>query len=253
MNQTPDEVFARLARLVDLSALSRLRVSLLGLGRAGIAILQHLIRLPIQQIIGVDHDTVAARELGSVFPDLPGERFKVRAAKRIVEFWNPHIAFQPVLMQLSEETLARFLDLVSQSDILIWAADDWAMLERVCSVAHDEIPMVGCAMAEQARYAEVGWSAPGQTPPLSVTLQAGQKQSEGGAASLPVFVDAAANVVVSVALGIVLAGRKGGGQFRELVDPHHPLLVVHTARNGFTQSTNRVVPRLVRLMEVENR
>ncbi len=252
MNRPNAEHLSRLAELVSVDALSRLRVTIMGQGRTGIAALHHLIRLPIRQIIGVDHDEVSPRELGSVFPANEPERFKARAAQRFVEFWNPHIKFQAVLMKLSAETVQRFGELIAETDILIWAADDWPMLQKVCGQFHGEIPMIGCAMAENARYAEIGWSVPGQTPPLSHTLQAASKRSEAGAASVPVFVDSAANVLVSVALGVVLTGRKGNQLFGELLDRRHPLIIVHSAHNQFSQSSNLSVPRLVRLMSVRS-
>ncbi len=252
MNDYNARHLARLSGLLDVRALSGLRIAIVGLGRVGMAVLFHLIRLPINQIFCVDHDEVSPRELGSLFPVNESERFKVRAAQRLVQFWNPHLKFQPVLMKVAPETLPRFGKLVGQVDVLVWAADDWPMLQLVCDRFHDQIPMIGCAMAENARYAEIGWSVPDQTPPLPVTLQASAKRSEAGASSVPVFVDAAANVAVSVALGLVLKGRKGDQLFGELLDRHHPLIIVHSAHNQFSQSSNLSVPRLVRLMRVRS-
>ncbi len=238
----------RMARLIDLDTISLISILVAGLGRVGMSLVRQLAAFPVARIIGIDHDTLAGKDLGTVFPAMIRERHKALAARAVIQAWNPSIVFEPVLMKLSKATMPRFRECVRRADLLVWAADDWPVLELVSAEFHDRLPMVGVAMAESGAFAEIAWSAPGQTQPLAATLQASHKTRVDGAASLPVDVDYTANVALSVCLGIVLAGRIGYELFGNLLDPSCPLLIVHNRPNAFTRSSNALVPKLIRLV-----
>ena len=243
-----NEQHGRLRELLDIHIIHALSVIILGLGRTGMAMLRKFIEFPIARITGVDHDSVSEREEGSVFPLGSAGKPKVQAAAEFCEYWTPDVQYVGVKMKIELATLSHLLHLIDLHDVLIWAADDWEMLQEVSQVTHSRIPMVGAAMSESGALGEVAWSAPGQTKPLSETLQADQKKTANSASSLPLDVDAVANVAVSVALGLALAGKKGFELFQDLLDPAHPLLIVHNRANNFTHSSNELVPRLVRLI-----
>ena len=181
------------------------------------------------------------------------EEYKVDAAHRLVEYWNPEIKFEGALMRIQKDNFARLERIIEDSDILFWAADQWDILPHVCANFYHEVPMVAVEMAAQGAWGAVAWSAPRQGACVACSLAARQKQTEHGASSLPVDVNSVANVAVSVGLGIVMAGRKGGELFQDLLDPTHSLIVVSNRDNEFAKTTNSLVPRMVRLVRTETR
>lgn len=242
----------RLAQLVHLPTITNLCLLIIGLGRTGFASLRQLVQWPIHKIIAVDHDVVSSKELGSLFPGSNKEKYKVRAAKNFVRYWHPQIEFVPVLMQVGNDSLARFKELIKEADILLWLADAWDVLPGVVKCAYPEIPMVGASISEQGSYAEVAWSVSGQTRCISCTLNSHNKKQEGNANSFPLDIDIVANLVVRVALGIALSGKKGFELFQPVLDPSHSLIVLHNRHNDFTRSTNPLVPMVTRLIETSD-
>lgn len=247
---TDVEAHQRLAALIDINAI-RCTASVAGLGRVGMAIAKRLMEYPIRKIIGIDHDEVSEKEKGNVFPRGCNERYKVRAAGELVQFWNEAIEYEPVLMKISKSRISRLIDIVNRTDLFFWCADGWKALQNVVSVLHPSVRCVGVSMAEGGSYGEIAWSVPGQTACIACSLNASEKITERAAASLPVDVDAVANVAVSCGLGLMLARRRGFELFRHLLEPSHPLLIVHNRANSFTTSKNQLVPQLVRLVRVD--
>jgi len=244
--------FERFNPLIDVSALSAATIVIIGLGRAGLSVLKQIIQLPFSRVVAIDFDTVSDRERGTLFPFGCRERHKAHAAGEIVRFWRPDIKFTPVLMRINHETRGRLAKIVETSSVTFWCADDFQALINSSEILHSK-PCVGMAFAEQGAYAEIAWSLPGLTPCLACSLDAHERRSEGGAASLPVDVESAVNVAIGCALGLLLRGRHGFGLFEELLAADCPLLAAHNRVNAFTRSSNDLVPQLTKLIPVSRR
>ena len=239
----------RFGALVDLDAIRSLRLLVAGLGRVGMAVLKRVMEWPIASITAIDHDHVSAKEEGSVFPYGARGQQKVFAAEQIVKAWNPEIAYEGVVMHLQKTNLETFAGYVDKSDVLLFLADDFSLLSDIARVCHGQLPIIATGIGEQGAYAEVAWSFPNHRMScVACALNARQRQSEAGAASLPSDTDLVAHVVVSCAIGIAVAGRKGYSLFQELLEPSHSLILIHNRKNRFTSSTSQLVAKVVRLV-----
>ena len=242
----------RFEGLIDVGVSTSLRVGVIGCGRVGTAIILQLIKWFVQKIVCIDHDVVSEKEKGSVFPLSLKEKYKVRAVKRIGEFWNPAIQIIPILLKISTDSIPRFLEAVSDIDLMFLCIDAWDMLEEIVEKTYSEIPTVAVAIGEEGSWGEIAWSVSGQSCCVADSLDSTNRISEGGASSLPVDVDAVANVAVRVGMGIALAARKGFELFQPLLSPDHSLLIVNNRPNNFSRSNNLLVPQLVRLISTED-
>lgn len=240
--------YDRVRQLVDGRVLASRVEFVAGAGRAGSSYVRQRLGFPIRKIIQVDDDAVSGRDAANAFPAAAVGDLKVEALGRQVEEWNDSTAYEGLDMRVTRETLPLFLERVVEADMLIWCMDDWEMLEHVSTLLHDQIPMVGTAFAEGGAYGEVAFSIPGQTPPLAETLSAENRERADGASSLPLDVDLVINIAVRVAVGISLIGRKGFELFAPYLDPDHPLIIVQSRPNSFTESNNELVPQLTRLI-----
>ncbi len=249
MNPSPNESLERFKALIDVDAICKLKLLIVGLGRVGMSVTRKLIEWPIGHIRAVDFDHVSAKEEGSVFPLGMRGKPKVLAAHEVVHFWNSDIEFQGIVMQLNKESFPRFLPFVDSSDILLFLADSFDVLIEVTKNYHHRIPIVAAGISEKGSYAEISWSVPRLTRCVSCTLNASEKKSASGAANLPLDVDGVANVIVATTMGIALAGKRGFELFQSFLEPRHNLLIVHNRNNNFTTTSNNLVPRIVRLVE----
>lgn len=248
---TVDQRYERLASLVGVSALASRTEGVVGLGRAGIGIACERRCFPLGQLHAFDHDRVSNRDTGNVYPASDAGTHKVGALARLIREWGMPIRYKGYAKKITHRNLRRFIEIARTFDLLYWCADDWEILVKVCEVLHRHVPMVGTAFAEGGAYGEVGFSIPGQTAPLSETLNASTRVRAEGAASLPLDVHLVANIAVRVGLGIALIGKKGYEHFSPYLDPGHPLLVIQSRPNGFTRSRNNLVPQLTRLVSLK--
>ena len=248
-----NEQLERFRDLVDVDVLLALRIAIGGQGRVGTTILKQLMELPVARIVGIDHDTVSAKEVPSLFPAGTEGQRKVVAGKQLVKYWTGDDKYEGAFMRIDHESFPRLRRILSDTDIFFWAADQWDILSDVCSMFYHEVPIVAVEMAARGAWGAIAWSAPGQGACVSCSLAARKKKTEHGASSLPLDVHSVANIAVSVALGLVLAGRKGGELFEDLLDPTRSLIVVSNRDNEFARTTNPHVPRMVRLLPTETR
>ena len=241
----------RFESLVDVAAISTLSVILIGLGRVGMSFLRQIIQYPITQVILVDHDSVSAKELGSVFPLDCGGLPKVEAAKQFVKYWNKQIDVKILTLRIERATLDELLAFEQDANLLAWFADDLQALEHTVEATYEHLDTVSTIMSEQASYSETAWSSPG-TKCVACALNAANRTTAHGAHNLPADVDAAVNVAVNCAVGLSLVGKMGYELFQHLLEPDHNLLITQNRNNAFSRTSNELVPRLTQLVRVDN-
>jgi len=225
---------------LNTEVITQLVVIVVGLGRAGMALFKELLQWPIKGIIAFDDDTVSAREVGSVFPVGTEGMAKVDAAGHLLNFMRgDEVAYVALKMPIELDTFPMLAKAVRHAHILFWAADDWSILPYVPDCV-PEIPQVGIAFGEGGAYAEVASYIPGQTVCLTSSMRPQFKESEPNARSVPTDVNFAANIAVQCGMAILLAGHKGYSQFGDLLDPKHPLLIVHGRNNDSLESPPRI-------------
>lgn len=237
--------------LIDQVFLRTLGILIIGCGRLGSEIARQLVYYGFSQMIIVDHDVIERPNRGFDYPQRTRERFKVRELRRVLRYWSPRALVEPVIMRIDHESLPRLAELVSRVHAVICCFDDFVALQEIMPITYRANINLGGVIANNGDYAEWAWSVPDQTACISCALNASERRSESGAASLPLDVSAIANVGVRLLLGLLLHGRKGGELFQNLlVSPSHSLAVVHLRDNQFTRSSQDIVPLMTRLVEV---
>jgi len=150
------------------------RVAIIGLGSMGQPIASQLARhgvatKPPGRLRIVDGDNVSNRNLiGTEYlPEHVGKP-KAEAAAQIIQQINPEVNLSYWNRRLTPEDIPRIVEMAGHSDLLGLFADSFALMLRIA----EQCPctQVMALFGPNADYAEVAFSIPNVTPPLSRTM-----------------------------------------------------------------------------------
>jgi len=207
--------YGRIGILLDLAVLHASRVTILGQGSMGNPVAVQLVRHGVGveapgRIRLVDGDVVNPRNnVGTHFTESDFGENKARAAafmlkeinsSAILSFWEHHLVADdlPVVMKMA-----------SESDLLCHFYDDFSVFPRLAEACYDRCIQVSAMFGPRCDYAEVAFSIPGITPPLSRTLGKRKRQSIQQPQALGTETSLVANFVASLCLRLLLGNARG--------------------------------------------
>jgi len=246
------EFLERYRPLCDADYIGTKTVAILGLGRIGFFVAWLLALLGVKKLVLVDFDTVSSHDRGSVFPGTISKKLKIHAAFEALNAWNPFLHIETHRICVDEETLPLVQEICRGVDVVIVAMDSWGILPALAALLHSRVDCV--VVGNTANYAEVAWSSYRiNMSCVSCALNATERTTAKGAASLPTDCMPAAVLAVEIGIGLILVPnrRKGWERYAELMVPTHNLLVQHRhSHSGPTVSTSTTTPQLTKLIRV---
>ena len=211
----PQSRYGRIADLVDLDVLAVRRVTLIGCGSMGQPISDQLARhgvgtRPPGRLRLIDGDTVAARNgVGTHFPESDQGRLKVEVTSEMIHAANGEVNVSYWNQMLTPADIPAVADLAGQSDLLGLFADSFELMLQISDRCADICPQIMAVFGPNADYAEVAFSVPGATPPLSTTMGRRKRESISQPQALGCDTAYVANFAAAVCLRLLLGSAKG--------------------------------------------
>ncbi len=214
-----DKRHARIDQLIDVNVLAVRRATVVGIGTIGSVVVDQFARhgvgrRPPGRLRLIDGDDVQFRNLvGSPYLVRHVGRPKVQAAEEIIHDIDSDINVSHWNRFLTEEDIPQVVEFARRSDLLCLFADDFGLMLRIADACHAICPQVMAMCGERCDTAEVAFSVPGQTVPLSATI--GRRELERIEAPQALGCDTAyvANFVAALSLRLLL----GDGRENELL------------------------------------
>lgn len=183
MNDNQDNRYGRLEGLVNLESLARRRMIGVGLGSMGHPIVNQLARHGVAtqspgRLRVIDGDLVVQRNLiGTEYLLEHVGMSKAEATAQIVHKINPDVNLSYWNRQITDDDVPAIADMAARSDLLGLFADSFETMLAIADRCADVCPQVMAVFGPNADYAEVAFSIPGQTLPLSKTLGKRKRQT----------------------------------------------------------------------------
>mgnify|MGYP006283426121 FL=1 len=175
-SDTQDDRYGRIEGLIDLAPIQTARVTIAGLGTVGNSVAMDLGRhgLATQspgRIRLIDGDNVELRNLiGTAYRQDHVGTPKAEATASMLREINDAANVSYRNRMIDTSNLDEVVQLAGQSDLLCLFADAFDLMSTLADQCHGTCTVVMAAIGDQADVAEVGFSVPGQTPPLSHTM-----------------------------------------------------------------------------------
>jgi hypothetical protein len=134
---------------------------------------------------------------------------KVKAAAAMLTEINPDVNVSFWEHQLVAGDLPVVKTLASESDLLCHCYDDYPVFADLAEACYDRCVQVTALFGPRCDYAEVAFSVPGVTPPLSRTLGKRKRQSIQQPQALGTDTSLVASFVASVCLRLLLGNARG--------------------------------------------
>lgn len=175
--------YGRITQLVDVHALGVRRVVIIGLGSMGQPIVNQLVRhalatRPPGRLRIVDGDTVSDRNLvGTEYRSGHVGMPKAEAAAQIVQEINPDVNLSYWNHHIVSEDIPSIVEMARRSDLLGLFADSFELMLSISERCAASCTQVMALFGPNADHAEVAFSIPSVTPPISRTMGRRQRQA----------------------------------------------------------------------------
>lgn len=202
--------YGRINDRIDVSTLAVKRVTIIGAGSAGQPVTSQLARHGVAtqtpgRIRIIDGDAVSARNLiGTEYRLEHLRKPKVVAAANIINEINDQVNVSYWNRRITDHDIPAIIDMAKQSDLLSLAADSFELMLDISGKCADICPQIMTVFGPNADYAEVAFSLPGTTPPLSKTLGNRKRQTIAKPTALGCDTAFVSNFVTAVCLQILL-------------------------------------------------
>jgi hypothetical protein len=207
--------YGRIAGLVDLDALAPKRVTIIGAGSMGGPVAVQLGRHGVGtrgagRLRVIDGDVVSERNLiGTDYRLQHVGMPKAEALAAIIRECNDQVNVSYWNKMLTEGDVGAVVGLARQSDLLGLFADGFDIMLRIADACSEVCAQVMAVFGPRADYAEVAFSLPGATPPLSWTLGKRRRQTIAKPEALGCDTVWVASFVAALCIRLLLGEAKG--------------------------------------------
>jgi hypothetical protein len=177
--------YGRISQLCNVAALARKRVALIGMGSMGQPIATQLARHGVGtnspgRIRLIDGDRVEERNLiGTEYREEHLGTPKAAAAASIIHEINSDVIVSYWEKVVDTQAIPSIVEMTGQTDLLGLFADSFDVMLSIAERCAGICPQVMAVFGPNVDYAEVAFSVPGQTPPISVTMGRRKRQVIG--------------------------------------------------------------------------
>lgn len=226
----PQLRYARIADLLDIGALGAKRATIFGLGSMGQPIAEQLVRHGVGTQPGgrmrvIDGDVVDLRNLiGTNYRRDHVGLQKVDACASLLREVNEDVSISGWKKHLEVEDLPQIVRFAERSDLLGFFADDFELLKHVAAACSGICSMVAAFFGPRCDFAEVAFSVPGITPPLTLTIGERPRHSIRAPQALGCDTAFVANFVAALCLRLLAGEGRGAELFSCYANA--PLIVV---------------------------
>lgn len=254
MSATPNDRYGRIAGLIKLEGLARRRVIIIGLGSMGHPIVGHMIRHGVAtrspgRLRVIDGDCVSWRNLvGTEYRSEHVGMSKAEATARMVSEINPDVNVTYWHRRITDEDIPAIVDMASRSDLLGLFADSFELMLRIADRCSQICPQVMAVFGPNADFAEVAFSLPNDTPPLSRTIGRRKRETIGSPSAFGCDTAYVASFVAALCLELLLDHSDRGRLVRCYTDA--PLFVLGLRKAWVFQDDPDDIARIVTCVHV---
>lgn len=211
------ERYGRIDKLIDVRALHSKRCTILGQGSMGQPITAQKARHGVGtvepgRIRLIDGDVVSERNLvGTDYQLRHLGMPKVTASASLVREANDQVHVSCWAHTVERGDIPQIVAFAQSSDLMGLFADSFELMLEIAEACYGICPLVAAAFGPNCDYAEVAFSVPGLTVPLTTSLGRRQRQTLHGPQALGCDTAYVANFVAGLCLRLLL-GQDGGEQ-----------------------------------------
>lgn len=205
-----DDRYGRIANRVKLDPIARRRVCIIGLGSMGNPIVCQMVRHGVAtrspgRARVIDGDHVSGRNLiGTEYRCEHIGTSKAEATAQMVREINPDVNLTYWNRRLMDSDIPAIVDMASRSDLLGLFADSFELMLKIAEACSQLCPQVMAVFGPNADFAEVAFSLPGDTPPLTRTLGRRKRSTIGSPSAFGFDTAFVANFVAALCLELLL-------------------------------------------------
>ena len=247
--------YGRIIDQVDVRALERKRFACLGCGSIGNPVALHHIRKGVGtkapgRYLFVDGDKVEDRNfIGTHYRQIHVGMPKAQATAEMLREINDQANVTYWNHMIVEEDIPEIVQRAQQFDLLGLFADSFGLMLKISEVCYDTCPQVIVAMGPGADYAEVGFSIPNVTVPLTHTFGRRKREAITKPQALGTSTAFIADFVAELCLCLLLGNAKG----HELLEcyANAPLFILSLRPSWIFQNQPKDVCRIIYRVAVE--
>jgi len=188
-DKQPDR-YARLRERIDVDALRKKRVCIIGNGTMGSNIAVELIRHGVGtaspgRLDFIDPDTVELHNIpGTPYLDRHIRMPKPEALADLATAIDPQIRTSSWHVKLTVRHIPELVDRAQEQDLIIFAADSIPSMLKIADATYAYCPLILSYFGTNVDYAEIAYSIPHATPPLRATIGTRRRQRINAASAL---------------------------------------------------------------------
>jgi hypothetical protein len=171
----------RISGIVDTSRTERARIAVIGLGSFGAPVVEYLARHEVGiegDWLLADGDDVEKTNTIAVYTEEDVGKPKVEAmASLMARIRTEYTHVKTWRKRVRREDIPSIVSLAPELDVLCLFADDHEVMNEIQTACYELCPIVRGMFGEHCDVAQLAFSYPGQTSPLSRTL--GQERQRG--------------------------------------------------------------------------
>lgn len=231
---------SRIHELVDVSVLQDSRLVMLGVGAMGASIAESLVRHgvatgPKGQIVVVDNDIVELHNLVRCPYLHCHERMpKVEALENLLLAIDPSVGVRTLQKKITPDDVSLIADLGTGADLVCDFTGDSSLSPELEDACYDVCPVLKAHFSTRCDMAEVGFSVPGQTIPLSQVFGKRRRRTLDGAEALGVDTSFVTSFVAALCLRLLAL--EDSSEVLPTVYSDAPLFLIGLRRVGVFES-----------------
>ena len=247
--------YRRIYDQVDVDILRRKRFGFIGCGSMGNPASLHLGRIGVGtkapgRCFFADGDTVEEPNfIGTHYRQIHVGMPKAQATAEMLREINDQVNVTYWNHMIVEEDIPEIVRRAQQFDLLGLFADSFSLMLQISEACYDTCPQVIAAMGAGADFAEVGFSIPNVTVPLTRTFGKRQRQSISRPQALGTSTTYIADFVAELCMVLLLGNAKG----HELLEcyANAPLFILGLRPSWLFQNQSKDVCRIIYRVAVE--
>lgn len=172
-----DGQHARVEGLIDVQHLKQCHALFIGAGSAGSPVIEQSARQGLGHIMVVDDDIVSPRNMiGTNYVRSHIGRPKVESQAEIVMAIDDSIDYTGWQHRVTMDDVSLIRRMAEERDLIGLFADDPGVMLAISDACYDVCPVVRTVFGENCNHAEIAFSTPGMTAPISVSF--GNRRTE---------------------------------------------------------------------------
>lgn len=174
---------------------------------------------------------------------------KAEAAAAIIREINPELNLSYWNHHITAVDITAIVDIARHSDLLGLFADSFEIMLAISAECHSICPQVMAVFGPNCDYAEVAFSIPGVTPPLSKTMGSRRRQSIATPSALGTDTTFVASFVATLCLELLLSQNDRGRIIKCYADA--PLFIMGLRKAWIFENQSDDIARIVSRVHVD--